>query len=312
MIAGTTLDEFLTGRDNSAADRLRDVGAALGMFGILTVVGLLALLATAHTGPRRELVSLIRLARVAGAVTACGAVAELLGITRRLGVDLLDALDVEGTSAAMLRLIGGALIALGLFDEVQELAPPGDRYRWLPGAGSSFGIVGAALGALSFAFDGHQLTEGPRALHASANVVHVIAGGVWFGGVVGLLVAAFLRHRSGSDQPIAPIVVRFSSIATLAVFVVAVVGVSMTVTIMDEFDDLTGSEWGRRLILKVVAVAVVSAVGAYNHFVVVPRLRRHPDDRSATHNVHTTLAVEALFLAFVIAVTAVLVNSSTV
>src|SRR5690606_13217781 len=145
----------------------------------------LVLLASIHTGPRREIAALVRLARIAGALTVAGAVTELVGITRRLGVDLVDAFDVEGTSAAMLRLIGGALLALGIFDEAQEVAP-GDRYRWVPGIASTFGIVGTALAAISFAFDGHQLSKGPRALHATADAVHVVAGGVWFGGVVGL------------------------------------------------------------------------------------------------------------------------------
>jgi copper transport protein len=309
LVAGTTLDEFLAGSDHAGDDRLRQIGMGVSLFGVLATIGVLVFLATVHRGPRLEIQLLLRTASIAGCVTVLGAIAELSGTARRFGVSIQDVLDLEPTSAAMLRLVGGALVAFGLFDEVQE-EPPEGQARWIPGVASAFGVVGAALGAVSFAFDGHQLTEGPRTLHAIANVVHVAAGGVWFGGLVSILIVVFARHRAGSDEPVGALVVRFSSIATVALLAVTIVGVSMSLMIVDGFDDYVDTQWGRRLIVKVIAVAVAGAIGGYNHLRFVPRLAVDPADEIVMRRVSTTLAYEVAVLAFVIVVTVALVNTS--
>jgi copper transport protein len=310
LAAGTTLDEFLAGSDHASDERLRQVGVGVSLFGVLATIGLLVFLATVHHGPRLEIQLLLRAASVAGCVTVIGALAELSGTARRFGVSIQDVLDLEPTSAAMLRLIAGGLVMFGLFDETQPAQEPGDRGRWLPGVASAFGIVGAALGAVSFAFDGHQLTEGPRAVHTAANVVHVGAGGVWFGGLVAILVVSFVRRRTGSDEPMGAMLVRFSSIATIALVVVAIVGVSMSLMIVDGFGDYVDTAWGRRLIVKVLAVAAAAVFGGYNHFRLVPRLDANPGDDDVTRRVNATLAIELLILTFVVVVTAYLVNTS--
>jgi copper transport protein len=309
LAAGTTLDEFLGGADNAGDDRLRQIGVGLSLFGVLATVGVLVFLAAVHHGPRPEIELLLRTANIAGCVTVVGAMAELSGTARRFGVSIRDVLDLEPTSAAMLRLIAGALVIFGLFDETEEEGSDG-RGRWIPGVASAFGIVGATLGAVSFAFDGHQLTEGPRTLHAIANVVHVVAGGVWFGGLVAILMLSFTRRRAGSTEPMGGMVVAFSSIATVALMVVATVGVSMSLMIVDGFDDYVDTLWGRRLIVKVIAVAVAATIGGYNHFRLVPRLSVDHGDEAIMRRVNTTLVLEVLLLAFVIVVTDQLINTS--
>jgi copper transport protein len=84
----------------------------------------------------------------------------------------------------------------------------------------------------------------------------------------------------------------------------------MSLMIVDGFGDYVDTAWGRRLIVKVLAVAAAAAFGAYNHFRLVPRLTANPDDDDVMRRVNATLAVELLILAFVVVATAYLVNTS--
>jgi putative copper export protein len=123
------------------------------------------------------------------------------------------------------------------------------------------------------------------------------------------VVVALLRHRTGAS--IAGLVVRFSSVASLALLCVVVAGAAMTLLIIDDLDDLTDTVWGRRLTVKLIGVGIATLIGAYHHFVTVARLAA---PGGATHvelaRARTTLVVEALALAFVVVATGMLVNGS--
>jgi copper transport protein len=305
-LASTPLDDFLAGSSGRSGENLRHIGLGAELFGSLLSVGVTVFLAAVHRGTRHEVRALLGLARWAGLVLMLGAGLELLGIADRFEVAWHDVLSLDLASAPMLRLMAGALIAFGLFERVDD-----DAQRWVADPSSAFGIVGVLVGAASFAFDGHTLTEGPRALHAAVNVAHVLAAGVWAGGAAGLLVV--LMSRRNRPQPgTAALVVRFSAIATGALLVLAAAGVAMAAMILDQPGDLTGTVWGRRLIGKLVAVVTAAAIGAYNHFVVVPGLRAEPDRETLLGTVRATLATEAVVLAAVVVTTLLLVNGSPV
>jgi copper transport protein len=235
VVASTPIDEFLAGAGRSSASgaRLETLGVGLGLVGTVVVLGLLVLLAAVHVGPRSEVRTLLVIAMAGGAVMLFGGAVEIAGTAEVLGIGWTDALTDASASSAMLRLLGGLLVVLGLGDETVA-ADPGDdasaAHRWVPGATSAFGLVGVALGALSFAFDGHTVSQGPRLLHAGVNLVHVVAGGVWVGGVVGLAVLAARRGRGGS---ITPLLAPFSRIATIALGAVFVAGVAMAAIILE-------------------------------------------------------------------------------
>ncbi len=109
----------------------------------------------------------------------------------------------------------------------------------------------------------------------------------------------------------APLVVRFSSIAAVALIVVACAGSLMTFLIIDGFGDLTGTPWGRLLLVKVAAVGLTALFGAYNHFVVVPAFERADVAVGMEARARLTITVEAAILVFVVALTVLLTNAST-
>ncbi len=332
VIGSTPLDDFLNDSSSDTGELLQRVGLFGSLFGITLAVGLLVFLAVVHRGSRAEVGTILRVVALAGGATILGAATELAGVASIGDLSWSDALTDDTGSAPMVRLLGGLLVVLGLFDHTvpaaESLDDPADEesvdesvdesdgrddgahldddVRWVPASASAFGLVGALLGVVSFWFDGHTVTRGPRVAHATVDLVHVVGGGVWFGGIVGLCIVALLRRGTS----IAPVIVRFSPVASVALVVVALAGSLMTLMVIDGIGDLTGTEWGRLLLVKVAAVGVTALVGAYNHFVVVPALEVAPSDGAMIARARSTVVVEAALLTLVVAVTVFLTSAS--
>src|SRR5690606_16737221 len=179
----------------------------------------------------------------------------------------------------------------------------------LGSAASAFAIAGLLLALVSFSFDGHTVMHEPRLVHATIDAVHVGAGSVWFGGVAALVLVATHRHRT-EDEPATPLgatAIRFSSVAAVALIVVAGCGVAMCITIADSWSDLTGTPWGRNLLIKTGGVAAAALIGAYHRFRVLPRL----DTGGGLGAARTPSTIEAAVLAVVVLVTGLLAMSDT-
>lgn len=310
--ASTPIDDFLSGSGGSAGGvRWEAIGFGLALAGVILSVGVVTFLARVHAGHRREVRALLHLARGCGFVVLVGGVVEVAGTATVLRIGWTDAFTGGSAASAMMRVLAGVLVLIGLGDELVPVEPAtgAEEHRWVPGAASAFGLVGVGLGALSFAFDGHTTTAGPRVAHAAVAVVHVLAAGVWAGGIVALVVLAALRQRARRGG-LAPLVVRFSTLATLALIAVVVAGVTMAVLILDDVDDLGGTDWGRRLLIKVAAVGAAALLGGYNRIVLVPRLATGSLDAERT--IRTTITLEAVVLAFVVVVTVLLTRAATV
>jgi copper transport protein len=326
LVGSTPLDDFLNESSTDTGELLVRIGLFGSLFGVLLATGLIAFLAVTHRGRQREVAVILRVVGYAGALMLVGAAIEVAGVAAIADLSWVDALTYRTGRAAMMRLLGGLLIVLGAgrseqtvvlgfvdhrgrIDEARQQAPSDSDalVRWLPS--SAFCFVGAALGLLSFGSDGHTVSRGPRVIHALVNLAHVSAGSVWFGGIVGLVIVGLLRRSTRESS--APDVLRFSSIATVALIVVWLAGSLMTLFVIDGFGDLTGTDWGRLLLLKVAAVGVAAAIGGYNHFVVVPALERSDDADAMVGRARSTVSVEAVVLVFVVAVTVFLTTAST-
>ena len=98
-----------------------------------------------------------------------------------------------------------------------------------------------------------------------------------------------------------------------------VTGVIQAIMVLDSIGQLTGSTWGRVLLIKTAVVAVLAILGGYNQFRLVPALKlqltsatRELESASDQYarSLRLTLSVEAGLFIVVIALTALLVNSS--
>jgi copper transport protein len=160
--------------------------------------------------------------------------------------------------------------------------------------------VGLAAGAgmLVHALAGHA--AGPsslRLLNLLAQWTHLLAVGVWIGGLAWLF--AGLRHRV-TATPAREVVVRFSKLAGISLAVVVVTGVARTADELGGWGRLVDSGFGRALDLKLVLFAGLVGLGALNRYRLVPLFQAGPRRRAATRlrrSVGTELGLAAAVLA---------------
>ncbi|MFJ5729314.1 copper resistance CopC/CopD family protein [Streptomyces paradoxus] len=122
------------------------------------------------------------------------------------------------------------------------------------------GTALAAALALTWAAAEHASAgiQVPAAM--TSSVVHLLATGVWLGGLVALLLT--LRGSSGDD--LVEVVPRFSRIAFASVTVLAVTGLYQSWRGLGSLPALTGTSYGRLLLAKLAAVAVLLLVAGYS------------------------------------------------
>ncbi len=182
-------------------------------------------------------------------------------------------------------------------------------HAWRPSA-SPAALVGIALVVASFLFDGHTVSDGPRWLHAGANLIHVVTAATWAGGVTMLALVIARRNRNNIATRSLQLAVRFSVVATVALVAAGIAGVVLSVVILDSPSQLWSTPWGQLLLVKVALVALAAAGGAYNHKIIVPELDRSPDDVAVAQRFRTVVTLEAVALVAVTITTALLIGTS--
>src|SRR5215208_4202822 len=141
-------------------------------------------------------------------------------------------------------------------------APPGTTWALV-----ALGVAGGA-GMLLHALAGHA--AGPsslRPLNLLAQWAHLLAVGVWIGGLAWLLAALWARGGNWSTRAV---VVRFSKLAGISLAVVVLTGVARTVDELGGWRRLADSGFGRALDLKLVLFAGLVALGALNRYRIMP------------------------------------------
>ncbi|MFF8399738.1 copper resistance protein CopC [Streptomyces sp. NPDC016172] len=246
-------EDPLTGRLHDAARYLAYLAAAL----LVGMVAFVLLCRPARTSPlRRPLVTawwtllgstavllLLRAPYETGTGPAAAFDAAALGrtLTGRPGLALLARL-------AVLLLTAAFLIRLSR-----------RRERQGPAVLATGTVLAAAL-ALTWAAAEHASAGIQVPLAMTSSVLHLLATGVWLGGLVALLLT--LRRSSG-DDPV-EVVPRFSRIAFASVTVLAVTGLYQSWRGLGSLAALTGTSYGRLLLAKIAGVAVLLLVAGYS------------------------------------------------
>jgi putative copper export protein/mono/diheme cytochrome c family protein len=177
---------------------------------------------------------------------------------------------------------------------------------WAPKRqGCIFGLwiaaTAAACCAAASAWAGHAVaTPGPW--HLLADAAHLVAAGLWLGGLVALaaLFAAALRPESRiARASVAAATRRFSVLGLAAVGTLLTTGAVNAWFLVGTLPGLVGTPYGRLLIVKLGLVAAMIALAAVNRVLLTPRLaasQRH-DTAAATRWLRRdTLAEAALGL----------------
>jgi copper transport protein len=203
-----------------------------------------------------------------------GRPAPLLGLALLAGAGGLAAMAAAARADAGLPLarVLGATTGSWLLWRAALLALAGLATWWLlarPGRAGPLLALGSAAGGgmLVHALAGHAAGPSPlRPLNLLAQWVHLLAVGVWIGGLAWLL--AGLRGRIGTGT----VVVRYSKLAGISLAVVVATGLARTLDELGGLPRLLDSGFGRALDLKLVLFAGLLLLGARNRYRVVPRL----------------------------------------
>ena len=142
-------------------------------------------------------------------------------------------------------------------------------------------IAALAAGLLaSQAWIGHPaaLVGAARSFVIAAYGVHVLAAGIWIGGLVPLgLVLAFARRGGAKAVAVAQHALRrFSTVGMIAVAVLLAGGIINAFSRLGSLAAFTNSAWGQVLAFKILVFLALIAGASVNRFMLLPLLAKRP------------------------------------
>jgi putative copper export protein len=130
-----------------------------------------------------------------------------------------------------------------------------------------------ALGvALTTSLVGHAADWGDLSLSVFADWAHVLAAGIWTGGLGALAMVALGKRARWPPALMARIARRFSRLAGLCLLVVVGSGAHNAWVQVRAWSPLWTTTYGRVLLAKLVTALGLVALGAVNRYAIVPRL----------------------------------------
>lgn len=276
-VGGTTHDE---------RDLLSMIGRWLTYLGLLLALGVAVFHRVVLHGPMPRRLTLLLAASFAVTVVATLTIA---------GLSAIESGEPRGYLLArngLLQLARGGVALIGVI-------------ALLVVGGRAAGAVAAALGLAGIVLlvtAGHaSAVVGPAAM--AAGIVHVVAAATWIGGLAGLLLLAYRPNMvvEGTPPRLRDAVPRFSAIALVSIGAVALTGIYSAWVQTGSLLPV-GTEYGRTLVLKSVAVIGAIAVGALSYFE-GDRIRRWLGDLRDRLNIEISLVAVVLALTAALAFT---------
>lgn len=199
-------------------------------------------------------------------------------------------------------------------------APHTDRWagatpwaRFTPYAPFPFLVALAA----TFSATSHAATGRHAPVAFTADLLHLLAMGLWLGGLVALATLCTNRTAADPGKPSAftAALRRFSPLAAWCVAVLAVTGTLQAVRLLGSVGDLLTTGWGRYLIAKLTAVLVLLALARTARRWTHRHAARRPDPAGEPappplRRMRRTLAAEAGVGVVVLALSTLLAGSA--
>jgi putative copper resistance protein D len=215
------------------------------------------------------------------ALALCSGAAWLVAIASEMSGKPLGAALAQGTAATvltrtrfgedwLLRLSLAGLLAVCLITRNLRPAQAGGVLGWVA-------LVIAALMLATLAWAGHgAATPGaPGDLHLAADILHLLAAGLWLGTLLPLallLAAARLAGEARWAAVARVATLRFSTLAVSSVAALLASGFVNTWFLAGTVPALVGTQYGRLLLGKIVLFLVMLTIAAVNLLRLTPRL----------------------------------------
>jgi putative copper export protein len=215
--------------------------------------------------------------------------------------EIVRAIPVTNWGRAWLLQVAGVVLAFIALSRVRETSVRAWRVA----------AVGGAAVALGFSLSGHATAARIAPMLAViVDCTHMIAAGSWAGTLaalafVGLPVALGGPEETRGSTALA-LVNAFSPLALFSAGVLVVTGTFSAWEQLGSFAMLFSTQYGRQLIVKLAAVALMMAIGAINWRMLKPKLGTEPAARA----IRRSALREVTVAAFIILTTAYLVASN--
>ncbi len=204
-----------------------------------------------------------RLLSAAWFIAAFGVAATVEAEREAAGIGWGAVFSTSLGTIAVERAVALAVTGLGV---AAALAGRGATER----AGVAIAGAGAAASMWIDVAASHAGAQAPVVVNLVTQWAHIVAAGVWIGGLPVLLVA--LRGQTSDVRGLTAR--RFSATAGFAIVVVALTGTFRAVIEIGSVGQLFGTAFGVLVLVKVALLAVLAGLGAVNRYRNVPRASR--------------------------------------
>jgi copper transport protein len=151
---------------------------------------------------------------------------------------------------------------------------PERRQRSTAAVLSLAGALGAAAACLLVpGLAGHAAQTSPRGLSLAFDWFHLVAGSVWVGGLIGLVVLAASLPAARRVAALVVCVPRFSNVAFVSVLVLIGAGTGSAVQHMPTIASFWQTSYGKSLLVKIALLAAALLLAAVNLLRNVPRFK---------------------------------------
>ena len=200
---------------------------------------------------------------------------------------LVPLFGVTAFGRAILKLeLCFALFCLAAWVALWVDRPERER-RSVAGLAASFGAVLAAAAVLVIpGAAGHAAQTSPRGLTLGFDSLRLAAASLWLGGLVGLIVLWFSLRSRDRVRALSVAVPRFSAVALGSVLALSAGGIGDAVDHLPALDALWLTSYGKAILVKTGALAVVLVIASGNLLrsrpgLIAARTRPEVGERSA-------------------------------
>ena len=136
-------------------------------------------------------------------------------------------------------------------------------------------LVAGLVGALAWAGHGAATPDAVGDVQLTADVLHLVAAGIWIGGLPPLTAVLVIAHRAGDAHSIsiaAEATRRFSVLGVVSVLTLLTSGIVNTYVLAGSMPALVGTPYGRLLLIKIGLFIAMVLIAVINRQSLAPRL----------------------------------------